>query len=47
MLSLVDQWFDDCSDDIRVCCSSAVAKLSDKYGWKVRNGSCYTAYEIV
>ncbi|KAI3451601.1 hypothetical protein Pfo_008266 [Paulownia fortunei] len=28
------KWFDDCSDDIRVCCSNAVAKLSDKYGWK-------------
>ncbi|KAL3630230.1 hypothetical protein CASFOL_023214 [Castilleja foliolosa] len=27
------KWFDDCSDDIRVCCSNAVSKLSDKYGW--------------
>ncbi|KAL6561475.1 hypothetical protein OROMI_017076 [Orobanche minor] len=30
----VKRWFDDCSDDIRTCCSNAVAKLSDKYGWK-------------
>ncbi|KAL0378208.1 UNVERIFIED_CONTAM: Fatty acid amide hydrolase [Sesamum radiatum] len=27
-------WFNDCSDDIRECCSNAVAKLSDKYGWQ-------------
>lgn len=29
------KWFDDCSDDIKVCCSNAVTKLSDKYGWKI------------
>ncbi|XP_073128345.1 fatty acid amide hydrolase-like [Henckelia pumila] len=29
------KWFDDCSDDIKVCCSNAVMKLSDKYGWKI------------
>ncbi|KAL7141917.1 hypothetical protein ABFS83_08G086900 [Erythranthe nasuta] len=28
------KWFDDCSDDIRICCSNAVAELSSKYGWK-------------
>ncbi|CAI9780508.1 unnamed protein product [Fraxinus pennsylvanica] len=28
------KWFDDCTDDIRDCCSHAIAKLSDKYGWK-------------
>ncbi|KAL3844784.1 hypothetical protein ACJIZ3_002187 [Penstemon smallii] len=28
------KWFDDCSDDIRVCCSKVIDKLSDKYGWK-------------
>ncbi|XP_057770170.1 fatty acid amide hydrolase-like [Salvia miltiorrhiza] len=28
------EWFDDCTDDIKACCSNAVAKLSDKYGWK-------------
>ncbi|KAH6833863.1 hypothetical protein C2S53_019427 [Perilla frutescens var. hirtella] len=28
------KWFDDCTDDIKACCSNAVAKLSDKYGWK-------------
>ncbi|XP_075479339.1 fatty acid amide hydrolase-like isoform X1 [Primulina tabacum] len=29
------KWFDDCSDDIKVCCSNAVTRLSDKYGWKI------------
>lgn len=28
------KWFDDCTEDIKICCSNAVAKLSDKYGWK-------------
>ncbi|KAL2553230.1 Fatty acid amide hydrolase [Forsythia ovata] len=28
------KWFDDCTDEIRVCCSHAIAKLSDKYGWE-------------
>ncbi|KAL1539004.1 fatty acid amide hydrolase-like [Salvia divinorum] len=28
------KWFDDCTDNIKACCSNAVAKLSDKYGWK-------------
>ncbi|CAA0839502.1 Fatty acid amide hydrolase [Striga hermonthica] len=27
------KWFDDCTDDIRVCCSNVVSKLSDEYGW--------------
>ncbi|GFP84134.1 fatty acid amide hydrolase [Phtheirospermum japonicum] len=27
------KWFDDCTDDIRVCCSNAVSRLSDKYRW--------------
>ncbi|XP_051126833.1 fatty acid amide hydrolase-like [Andrographis paniculata] len=29
------KWFDDCSDDIRLCCSNAVEKLARTYGWKV------------
>ncbi|GER35251.1 glutamyl-tRNA(Gln) amidotransferase subunit A [Striga asiatica] len=28
-----DKWFDDCTNDIRVCCSNVVSKLSDEYGW--------------
>lgn len=28
------KWFDDCTNDIKVCCSNAIAKLSNKYGWK-------------
>lgn len=35
VLCLVDQWFNDCTDDIRVCCSNALAELYDQYGWKV------------
>ncbi|KAL8477434.1 hypothetical protein ACS0TY_029650 [Phlomoides rotata] len=33
-LARYGKWFDDCSDDIKVCCSNAVAKLCGKYGWK-------------
>uniref|UniRef100_A0A6N2NKF2 Amidase domain-containing protein n=1 Tax=Salix viminalis TaxID=40686 RepID=A0A6N2NKF2_SALVM len=28
------EWFNDCSDDIRTCCSQALYKLYEKYGWK-------------
>ncbi|KAH9668558.1 Amidase domain-containing protein [Citrus sinensis] len=34
-LAKYDAWFNDCSDDIRVCCSHAVDKLCERYGWKV------------
>lgn len=34
-LAKYDAWFNDCSDDIRVCCSRAVDKLCERYGWKV------------
>ncbi|KAL1364647.1 hypothetical protein HN51_012793 [Arachis hypogaea] len=27
-------WFNDCSDDIRRCCSHALNKLQDLYGWE-------------
>ncbi|KAL2342881.1 hypothetical protein Fmac_004166 [Flemingia macrophylla] len=27
-------WFDDCCDDVRLCCSHALSKLQDHYGWK-------------
>ncbi|RVX21192.1 Fatty acid amide hydrolase [Vitis vinifera] len=27
-------WFNDCSDDIKVCCSQALDKLHEHYGWE-------------
>ncbi|KAK4416645.1 Fatty acid amide hydrolase [Sesamum alatum] len=33
-MAIYREWFNDCTDDIRECCSNAVAKLSDKYGWQ-------------
>lgn len=33
-LAKYGEWFNDCTDDIRVCCSNALAKLFDLYGWK-------------
>ncbi|XP_027075559.1 fatty acid amide hydrolase-like isoform X2 [Coffea arabica] len=33
-LAKYGEWFNDCTDDIRVCCSNALAKLFDVYGWK-------------
>ncbi|GMY12582.1 fatty acid amide hydrolase-like [Fagus crenata] len=29
------EWFNDCSDDIRTCCSQALDKLQEHYGWKI------------
>ncbi|RDX95133.1 Fatty acid amide hydrolase, partial [Mucuna pruriens] len=34
-LAKYGKWFDDCSDDIRICCSHALSKLQDHYSWKV------------
>lgn len=31
-----NQWFNDCSNEIRLCCSGAVDKLCERYGWKVQ-----------
>lgn len=28
------EWFDDCTDDIKVCCSQALEKLHKNYGWQ-------------
>ncbi|XP_022966241.1 fatty acid amide hydrolase-like isoform X2 [Cucurbita maxima] len=28
------EWFNDCSDDIRICCSNALDKLQKHHGWK-------------
>ncbi|PWA34666.1 amidase [Artemisia annua] len=28
------EWFNDCSDDIRICCLSALDNLHKTYGWK-------------
>ncbi|TKY60468.1 Fatty acid amide hydrolase [Spatholobus suberectus] len=33
-LAKYGKWFDDCSDDVRFCCSHALSKLQDHYGWK-------------
>ncbi|KAJ6733618.1 hypothetical protein OIU74_005404 [Salix koriyanagi] len=33
-LARSSEWFNDCSDDIRTCCSQALYKLYEKYGWK-------------
>lgn len=29
------EWFDDCRDEIRICCSNALDKLQEHYGWKI------------
>ncbi|KAF3943513.1 hypothetical protein ACB098_04G049600 [Castanea mollissima] len=29
------EWFNDCSDDIRTCCSQALDKLQEHYSWKI------------
>ncbi|CAK9141995.1 unnamed protein product [Ilex paraguariensis] len=28
------EWFNDCTEDIRVCCSLALAELHEHYGWE-------------
>ncbi|KAJ1405019.1 Amidase, conserved site [Sesbania bispinosa] len=33
-LAKYGKWFDDCSDEVRICCSHALNKLHDHYGWK-------------
>ncbi|CAL2257494.1 unnamed protein product [Prunus armeniaca] len=33
-LAKYGEWFNDCSDDIRECCSNALERLQKKYGWK-------------
>ncbi|XP_027341954.1 fatty acid amide hydrolase-like [Abrus precatorius] len=34
-LAKYGKWFDDCSDDVRICCSNALSELQNHYGWKV------------
>ncbi|KAF5480524.1 hypothetical protein F2P56_001266 [Juglans regia] len=34
-LAKYEEWFNDCSDDIRICCSQSLDKLKKHYGWKV------------
>ncbi|XP_027360983.1 fatty acid amide hydrolase-like [Abrus precatorius] len=34
-LAKYGKWFDDCSDDVRVCCSKTLHKLQDHYNWKI------------
>ncbi|KAF7840156.1 Fatty acid amide hydrolase [Senna tora] len=33
-LAKYGKWFDDCSDDVRSCCSQALKRLQENYGWK-------------
>ncbi|KAJ7957073.1 Fatty acid amide hydrolase [Quillaja saponaria] len=33
-LAKYGEWFNDSSDDIRTCCSQALVKLQDHFGWK-------------
>ncbi|KAD5802549.1 hypothetical protein E3N88_13909 [Mikania micrantha] len=33
-LAKSNEWFNDCSDDIRACCSRALAGLQKLYGWE-------------
>ncbi|XP_052727892.1 fatty acid amide hydrolase isoform X2 [Vigna angularis] len=33
-LAKYDKWFDDCSDEVRLCCTQALTELQDYYGWK-------------
>ncbi|XP_021820876.1 fatty acid amide hydrolase-like isoform X2 [Prunus avium] len=33
-LAKYGEWFNDCSDDIRECCSNALERLQKQYGWK-------------
>ncbi|XP_047311981.1 fatty acid amide hydrolase-like [Impatiens glandulifera] len=34
-LAKYGEWFNDCANDVRICCSSAVDKLHKQYGWEV------------
>ncbi|CAI8619187.1 unnamed protein product [Vicia faba] len=36
-LAKYGKWFDDCSDDVRICCSHALSKLHGRYGWKIED----------
>ncbi|XP_061360021.1 fatty acid amide hydrolase-like [Gastrolobium bilobum] len=33
-LAKYGKWFNDCSDDVRICCSQALYKLQERYSWK-------------
>ncbi|PON88824.1 Amidase [Trema orientale] len=33
-LAKYEEWFNDCSDDIKTCCSNALDNLEKHYGWK-------------
>ncbi|GAB4855735.1 hypothetical protein Ancab_024378 [Ancistrocladus abbreviatus] len=33
-LAKYGEWFNDCSDDIKLCCSEALDKLQEHYGWE-------------
>ncbi|KAL8170823.1 hypothetical protein V2J09_022627 [Rumex salicifolius] len=35
-LAKYNQWFNDCDDDIKLCCSYALDKVHKSYGWKYK-----------
>ncbi|CAJ1974850.1 unnamed protein product [Sphenostylis stenocarpa] len=34
-LAKYGKWFDDCSHDVRTCCTKTLHKLKDNYNWKI------------
>ncbi|PRQ20421.1 putative hydrolase [Rosa chinensis] len=34
-LAKYGEWFNDCSDEIRECCTNALHRLHKQYGWKI------------
>ncbi|XP_040365997.1 ubiquitin-conjugating enzyme E2 variant 1B [Rosa chinensis] len=41
-LAKYGEWFNDCSDEIRECCTNALHRLHKQYGWKtVHEGRIY------
>ncbi|KAK7410929.1 hypothetical protein VNO78_02162 [Psophocarpus tetragonolobus] len=34
-LAKYGKWFDDCSEDVRICCTKALHKLLNHYNWKI------------
>ncbi|KAG5035858.1 hypothetical protein AAZX31_04G189700 [Glycine max] len=34
-LAKYGKWFDDCSDDVRICCTKTLHMLQDHYSWKI------------
>ncbi|CAM8956739.1 unnamed protein product [Rhodiola kirilowii] len=34
-LAKYGEWFNDCSDEIRICCSNALNEFNKRYGWEI------------